>query len=59
MMDKGGVMVPKLDLSIIHMQREVSSSHQDDSEGEEGSYYEEGEEEDELDSEQRKELFAQ
>lgn len=54
MMDKGGIKIPKLDLSMIHMQREVTSSHQDESDEDEGSYYEEGEEEEDMDSETRK-----
>ena len=52
--------MPKLDLSMIHVQRDVVSSHDGDSddEEEEASYYEEEEDED-MDSDTRKAMFEQ
>jgi hypothetical protein len=44
MIDKGGIKIPKLDLSSIYIQREVVSSHNEndeDSNSENESYYNE------------------
>ena len=64
LMDKGGVKIPKLDLTSIFIQREaLPSNTKDDQEGsgdEEESYYEEGADEDsQLDSKAKKAKFEQ
>ena len=59
MIEKGGIKIPKLDLTTIYLQREVVSTNNDNSQDngtdEEGEYYEE--EGEEVDSKARKENF--
>ena len=64
MIDKGGIKIPKLDLSSIYIQREVVSSHNDndeDSNSEEQSYYNEQAESSQsgVDSKTKKNKFEQ
>ena len=61
-MDKGGVMIPKLDLTSIFIQREaLPSNAKDGEESEDESYYGEGESKDDsnIDSKAKKEKFEQ
>ena len=59
-MDKRGVMIPKLDLSSIFIQREaLPSNAKEEQDSEEESYYGEGTDDANMDSKEKRNKFEQ